>query len=366
MTATSQGDCPRCARLPELPQAGWTLYVWPPLGHTRAKLLRYLADARVPYAEGADERALVVTVDDLAAAGGVATLTGALSPEEQADARVLPMPAARAPGLSDYPRVLSLFRLRRRMEGAPLANVLADGGIGVVFEPVAAADDPGDVIAHRARLTFPDLSVEQTAEVFELAEDAGLLFQLDRACRVACIRAARARGLDTPLFAAFHPSSIYDPEYCLRTTVAEVERTGLDPEDVIFTLIPSGHGRDVPHLQNILSYYRQRDFRVALGEIGGGHGVLDLVKDLRPDYVWLSRDVTENVTADPFRAVIARKLLEMAHRLGIGTVAVGGLPAADREWLYEHGITAISQPERASEVVVPEGLDAAAGADERL
>ncbi|WP_176758682.1 EAL domain-containing protein [Limimonas halophila] len=348
--------------MPGIPGPGWTLYIWPPLGHTGGKLTRRLDALRVPRAQGADGRAVVVGMDDLLRAGGLEALAADLSAEEQQDSSVLGVRGTDAPGFADYPRVTSLFRLMRLEQSETLAQTLTAGRIGASFTPITAADDASEVVAYRANLHFPDLEIA-SGDVFTLATDGGLLFQLDRVCRVACIREAANQGLDRPVFVQFHPSSIYDPVYCLRTTVSEVERTGLAAEDVVFTLSRAGSHRDIGHLQTILGYYKDRGFQVALGELGAERGALELLQHLRPEYVWLSHDVTAGVSQDPFRAVIARKLLEMAHRLRIETVAIGSLGDTDREWLYEHGVSALAMPERATQPGIPEGLALTASED---
>lgn len=361
MTATAR-PCPNCEVVPGIPQSGWTLYIWPPLGHTSTKLAKRLDGLGVSRDSGPDGRALVVAMGDLVAAGGLEVLAETLSTKEMHDSTVVAERGPDTPGFADFPRVTSIFKLMRLEQSQALAHALAAGRIGACFTPIAAADDPADVVAYRANLHFPDLDRSPDA-VFTLANDAGLLFQLDRVCRVACIREAENQSLDRPVFVEFHPSSIYDPVYCLRTTVAEVERTALAAEDVVFTLSRAGNQWDIGHLQRILSYYRNRGFQVALGDMGAERGALELLQQLRPEYVWLSHDVTAGVTQDPYRAVIARKLLEMAHRLRIETVAISSLSDGDREWLYEHGVSTLAMPEQTTQPGIPEGLALTASED---
>jgi EAL domain-containing protein (putative c-di-GMP-specific phosphodiesterase class I) len=154
---------------------------------------------------------------------------------------------------------------------------------------------------------------------------------------VACIEQGPAQGIDTPIFVEFQPAAIYDPVYCLRTTVATAQQVGMAPENIVFTLSHPNRGYDIKHLQNILAYYRQRGFRVALGQLGSGLGSLELLQHLRPEFAWLSGELIRGVNGDPYRSVIARKLLEMAHRLRVETIGEGGLDQVDRAWLYEHG-----------------------------
>jgi EAL domain-containing protein (putative c-di-GMP-specific phosphodiesterase class I) len=179
---------------------------------------------------------------------------------------------------------------------------------------------------------------EAADAVFELARRADLLHQLDRSARIACIEATPAQNIDTPVFVEFQPAAIYDPVYCLRTTVDAAKRVGLPPENIVFTLNHPQGGYDVNHLKNILSYYREQGYEVALGRLGSGVGALELLQHLRPEYAWLAPQLIRGVAGDPYRGVIARKLLEMAHRLRIETIAYADPDSAEANWLYEHGV----------------------------
>jgi EAL domain-containing protein (putative c-di-GMP-specific phosphodiesterase class I) len=336
MACQSDGSCPRCEGLPARPSVPWTLYLWPPQGHSGGKIAEALDAGGLTPQTGPDGRALRLDLDGPAARAQVAALERVLSGEELADTRALALSPERSPEFADYPRVTSLARTIAFLRAEPLLDTLQDGAFEVGFAPIAYADDPDDVMAHQARLAFPRLG-EPAARVYELAAQADLLHQLDRACRVACIEQGPAQGVDTPIFVEFQPAAIYDPVYCLRTTVATAKQVGVAPENIVFTLSHPNRGYDIKHLQTILTYYRQRGFRVALGQLGSGLGSLELLQHLRPEFAWLSAELIRGVNGDPYRSVIARKLLEMAHRLRVETIGEGGLDEPDRAWLYEHG-----------------------------
>jgi hypothetical protein len=46
---------------------------------------------------------------------------------------------------------------------------------------------------------------------------------VDRAARLTAIRDAKANGITTPIFINFNPTSIYDPAFCLKTTIAAIK-----------------------------------------------------------------------------------------------------------------------------------------------
>lgn len=330
--------CPRCDRLPETLSADWTLYLWPPQGHSGGKLERHLKDAAVAYETAPDGQALKLRLADAEGRTALTTLPDSLSVEELQDTRVLALEPGREPDFRDYPRVTSLYRTLNFLRAEPLLDILQDDSFEVHYAPIVFADDYDDVLAYHARLAFPAIGAPADA-VFDLARKAELLHQLDRAARIASIDRVADAGIRKPIFVEFQPAAIYDPVYCLQTTVAAAKGAGIAPENIVFTLSHPDRGYDIAHLQNILSYYRQRGFRVALGQLGAGLGSLELLQHLRPEFAWLSAELVAGIEGDPYRGVIARKLLEMAHRLRVETIAESRASADDRDWLYEHGVS---------------------------
>ncbi|MDZ7714288.1 MAG: EAL domain-containing protein [Rhodovibrio sp.] len=314
-----------------------TLYLWPPLGHSAGKIRKQLEAAGVPFQPAADGDGMILEVADAATRAALTALEATLSAEERRAARALALAPGVEPQFADYPRVNTLDTYINYLRSGPLIDTLAENAFEVGFAPIVFADDHSDVMAHGAQLTFPRL--RDTADaVFELARRADLLHQLDRSARIACIEATPAQDIDTPVFVEFQPAAIYDPVYCLRTTVDAAKRVGLPPENIVFTLNHPQGGYDVHHLKNILSYYREQGYEVALGRLGSGVGALELLQHLRPEYAWLAPQLIRGVVGDPYRGVIARKLLEMAHRLRIETIAYADPDGPEATWLYEHGV----------------------------
>lgn len=62
--------------------------------------------------------------------------------------------------------------------------------------------------------------------MFEAACRAGVLFNLDRDARKKPITEASALRLESNVFINFNPTSIYDPTYCLRSTMGAIESGG--------------------------------------------------------------------------------------------------------------------------------------------
>jgi EAL domain-containing protein (putative c-di-GMP-specific phosphodiesterase class I) len=217
--------------------------------------------------------------------------------------------------------------------------MLAEDRLETHFQPIVSAADPASVFGYECLLRGREPGGELVfpGRLFSTAREAELLFQLDRAARVAAIRGAHTHGLTCRVFANFNPTAIYDAAYCLRTTIREVEQCRLRPDQVVFEVVETDEVRDASHLLRILEVYRNAGFQVALDDLGSGYGSLGLLARLRPDYVKLDMELIRNVDQDPYKAQVASKLLELARELGVTTIAEGIETRAEWEWCRSHG-----------------------------
>ncbi|MCC6142859.1 MAG: EAL domain-containing protein [Candidatus Hydrogenedentes bacterium] len=330
--------CHRCEQLPEGLPTGGKLYIAPPEEGAAARLRK-----------ACSELGIEVTTP-LAGVYGVSLDDGRLnrlcnyyfahvSALEQQDTKCLLMPDDAEPSLQDLLKMQSLGTLLARVEGEWLLGVLRDQRLVTFFQPIVPCTDPKDVFAYECliRGRADDGRIIPPGDLFRCARSADLLFQLDRASRISAIRDAQRQGIRTRIFINFTPSSIYDPAFCLRTTVAAIAETDLKPENVVFEVVESDEVGDVGHLLDILRYYRDHGYRVALDDLGAGYGSLNLLHQLQPDFIKLDMDLVRNVHKDPYKARISENLLALANSLGVRSIAEGVETPDEWEWLKAHG-----------------------------
>ena len=207
------------------------------------------------------------------------------------------------------------------------------------FQPIVPVHAPETVFAYECLLRGQagDGAMIPPNRIFDIAAKTDLLFQVDRASRLQHIRAASEHDVRSHVFINFTPSAIYDPTFCLRSTVDAVTRAGIPPERVVFEIVESAEVRDDRHLINILSVYRRAGFKVALDDIGSGYSSLNLLIQLQPDFIKLDMGLIRDVHRNALKSSIASKLLEAARELAITTVAEGVETPEEWAWLRDHG-----------------------------
>lgn len=330
--------CSRCELPPtKLPSKG-RLFLWHSLGHSTQKVNDYLQSQNLSFQPhpSKDGCSIFVTDESIESLrNGLATL---LSSEEQASARALFMEGDAEPGFADFSRVVSLAQFLATASSQWLLELLSECRFTSYFQPIVSVETE-TIIGHEALFRGLDRSggIISPAKIFAAAKASELLFQVDLTARTSAIRAAARHQLSTQLFVNFTPTSIYDPEYCLRSTVNAIRDAGLIPQQIVFEVIESEQVADVAHLRRILDYYRKSGFKTALDDVGSGFSSLNLLSDLRPDIMKLDAALTRNVHCDPYKATIAARLLDLARDLGIASIAEGVETREEFEWLRSHG-----------------------------
>ncbi|MEN3203064.1 MAG: EAL domain-containing protein [Atribacterota bacterium] len=168
-----------------------------------------------------------------------------------------------------------------------------------------------------------DGSLMAPKEMFRLAEKADLLFYLDRLCRIQSLRSAKENAITTTVFINFVPNAIYNPEFCLRTTIHVAKELHYDLSKVVFEVTESYRIENYEHLQMIIDYYRNSGFKVALDDVGSGFANFEMLMYLKPDIVKIDMNFVRNVHREPLKKVVIMAITRLAQELGIKTIAEG-------------------------------------------
>lgn len=330
--------CSSCA-LPDVrPDSAGTLFLWWPAGHVAKKLLQAArAEGLVPEVTAAGARAEISV--GAGRLGTVARRLGdSLSSVERSAVRALFVSDDRPVDLGRMGDVTTLKALGSIEDSRWLATLMAEERLTSHYQPIVAAGDGGQfAVEALVRGIEADAAPVPGGRIMMAARAADMLFPVDLAARTSAVRNAVKGGYRGRLFINFSPAAIYDPQHCLRSTVAIIHDLGYPPENIVFEV---GEGETVDsmdHLKNILTVYREAGFRIALDDLGAGYASLNALHELRPDYVKMDMALVRGVHADPVKAAILSGLLKMARDIGIRTVCEGVETEAEAGWLRTHG-----------------------------
>jgi EAL domain-containing protein (putative c-di-GMP-specific phosphodiesterase class I) len=205
------------------------------------------------------------------------------------------------------------------MAGSPLAQILEEGLICPVFQPLVDLYT-GEVLGYEALARGPEGELERPDQLFAAARAEDRLAELDRACRRAAVVAAYHAGLREPstLFVNVEP---------------EVVGLGLDDGEPEAARLPDGIRLVVEVTERALAArpadllpaverLRAHGIGIALDDVGVDRRSLALMPFLRPDVIKLDLRLTQDPPSEEI-AEVHNAVSAHAERTGASVVAEG-------------------------------------------
>ena len=168
-----------------------------------------------------------------------------------------------------------------------------------------------------------DSELHSPGALFQLAEETGLLFELDCLCRRLALRGARGPQPGKLLFLNCLPTAIHDPSFrgdVLRRTLEDLR---LRPSDVVFEISEKESIHNFDIFREARDYYADLGFKIALDDTGVAYGSLEAVMELSPDFIKVDQSLVRGIDTDPPRQELLRALNSVAGKLKAEIIAEG-------------------------------------------
>lgn len=204
----------------------------------------------------------------------------------------------------------------------------------MAFQPIVDVRS-GTVFAQEALAR--GMNGEGAAAVFANVNDDNR-YRFDQACRVKAIELAASLGVTSLLSINFLPNAVYQPELCIRATLAAAERYAFPIERILFEFTEQEPIKDHVHLRSIVDHYQKRGFQTAIDDFGAGYSGLNTLAELQTNYIKLDMALIRDIDRDRVRRAIVRGILQVCGELEIGVVAEGIESAAEFSVLEDLGV----------------------------
>ena len=180
-------------------------------------------------------------------------------------------------------------------------------------------------------LMYPDV-------LFSKSKRNDYNFKLDRLCRESALKTAATKKVTQKVFINFIPTSVYDPEFCLNSTVKWANQLEFDPSQIVFEVVETELIQDQVHLKSILEYYRSKGFKIALDDVGEGYSTLNMLIELKPDIIKVDRNIINNIDKDSFKQSVYKALFNLAKEQNITVLAEGVETVYELQTLKDIGV----------------------------
>ena len=172
--------------------------------------------------------------------------------------------------------------------------------------------------------------------ISKVNDDNRYLF--DQLCRVKAIALAAELKLDSMLSINFLPKAIYQPERCIRTTLAAAKEYGFSTDKIMFEFTEVEKIEDTGFVKRIVEYYRQSGFKTAIDDFGSGYAGLGLLAEFQTNIVKIDMELIRNIERDRARQSILTHCLALFKDLNITPLAEGIETKEEMHWLQTAGV----------------------------
>lgn len=206
-----------------------------------------------------------------------------------------------------------------------LRKAIEAGSIDVFYQP--KIDTLSNCVVSceaLARWTDPELGQVPPATFIPIAEEAGLIKELDLlVLGKACTEIRNLHSQWDSLSVAVNYSSVhFDRDDLVDCTVEILEQTGFPAESLEIEITESALIADVNKAAKRLRLMKENGIGVALDDFGTGYSSLTYLSRLPIDVVKLNRAFTTQLDK-PSEAAIFEGIMTIARKLGLSVVAEG-------------------------------------------
>jgi EAL domain-containing protein (putative c-di-GMP-specific phosphodiesterase class I) len=198
-----------------------------------------------------------------------------------------------------------------------LRETIRTRAVYVDYHPIVSASD-GAVFGYEALARGSMRSLRRPEVMFEVAAEAGLIWELSRLCRARAIEGiTQLLGPGELLFVNVDPHDFADPEFgdgaldandALRVVIEITERTAI---------------KDYPKFRERLKAFRERGLRFAVDDAGSGYAGLGSIANLEPDFIKLDISLINGIDTNFIKQDLVATLVRFANDQGAMVIAEG-------------------------------------------
>lgn len=202
-------------------------------------------------------------------------------------------------------------------------EILDQARFEIVYQPVVSLRS-GGILGWEALTRGPRESYFRRPEIlFSFAEQAALLYPLERVCRRLALENLGDLGPDQKLFLNIHPRTISDPNFVKGETMRLIGEMGLKPSNIVFEITERHCIKDFPNFNKTLEHYRSQGYMVAVDDVGSGFSSLQSIAEIRPNFIKIDMSLVRDINLSSIKRALLETFITFAEKIGCAIIAEG-------------------------------------------
>lgn len=204
-----------------------------------------------------------------------------------------------------------------------LVGIIDNSDIKIVFQPIVSLKD-GSVLGFEALSRGPENTPFQNPEeLFEVADECGKLWELEKLCRTKALESAYESGSEIKLFLNVNPNIIHDQKFRHGFTKEYLKLFKINPENIFFEITEKSAISDLCGFKKTIEHYKKQNYKIAIDDAGSGYSGLNMITDIHPHYIKLDMKLIRGIDKDEYKKTLVRSLHEFCRLADVKLIAEG-------------------------------------------
>ncbi|MEK6653517.1 MAG: EAL domain-containing protein [Nitrospirota bacterium] len=205
-----------------------------------------------------------------------------------------------------------------------LQELIIKEDISTFFQPVVNLNT-FEIIGYEALSRGPEhTEYRSPAVLFDAAAETGLLLELDRLCRKKALLNARSLSPRYKLFINCLPSAIHDPEFKDEYLKAFIKEVAINPANIILEVTEREAVENFDSFKKAVTCYSSdMGFAVAVDDTGSGFSSLEMVVELKPQFIKLAMTVIRGIDKNILKQELVKAMFSLSEKINSIIIAEG-------------------------------------------
>lgn len=202
-------------------------------------------------------------------------------------------------------------------------KIIDEKSLRAVYQPIVSLKD-GSVHAYEAlsRITDENIGIN-IAELFSLAGEYDLLWELEKQCRTNALKYAKSKPKGEKLFINIDGNVLRDSSFQKGFTKEKLNKYSVDINDVVLEITERSDFDDRKLLESIMSHYREQGYKLALDDLGSGYSGLNRLQIIKPTYIKIDYELVHEINKDKSKKSLVRMLARYCNDMECKLIAEG-------------------------------------------
>lgn len=204
-----------------------------------------------------------------------------------------------------------------------LQEIIIKEEITTVYQPIINMITR-KIIGHEALSRGPkNTEYENPYVLFSIAEESGLLFELDRLCRKRALINAKGIKEGLRIFVNVIPTTIHDPEFRGKYLTDFLIDLNINPRNIVLEVTERLAIENFEIFKEATDYYSNLGFAIAVDDTGTGYSNLENLIKLKLEYVKIDISLISEIDKNPLKKELVRAIVHIARNIGAEVIAEG-------------------------------------------